>query len=336
MNEKIRVALIYKKSSDCMTGTYFASTYFHFYNDALKRNKKLDLTYFPTDSTFDTSLLKDNFDVILLTHNHPDGAPDELIGIDKLKIPVIARVNDPHDAHTKGKIQYHRKYKIDHYFGYIPESFFHKYYPKNFKYKVILYGIEPHLYDNLKPFQDRIKDRVLCSGAAASTKFLSRTLERMKRFRGEMSLYKHYKLRTMCIKLPYVDYTSTLQHEFVGDKYCLLLSKYASAIAAHSLYPVLKYLETAASGCLTFMEVTDKNNAWILGFVDGENAIFINENNYKQKFKEYLSDPQNPRWKKIADAGRKYVLEQLNNDKAVDSLVDLMEKVISEQKTSDT
>ena len=115
MNKKIRVAFIYKRTSDCMTGSYFASTYFHFFNDALRRSEKLDVTYFPADNTFDTNTLKDKFDVILLTDNHPAGTPDELIGIEKLKIPVICRVNDPHDAQFKGKIQYHQKYKINYY-----------------------------------------------------------------------------------------------------------------------------------------------------------------------------------------------------------------------------
>ena len=32
--------------------------------------------------------------------------------------------------------------------------------------------------------------------------------------------------------------------------------------------------------------------------------------------------------KKIANAGRKFVLDELNNDKAVNSLVDLMESLL--------
>ena len=55
MNKKIKVALIYKRSNDFMTGSYFASTYFHFFKDALKRNEKLAVTYFPADNTFDTN-----------------------------------------------------------------------------------------------------------------------------------------------------------------------------------------------------------------------------------------------------------------------------------------
>ena len=55
---------------------------------------------------------------------------------------------------------------------------------------------------------------------------------------------------------------------------------------------------------------------------------FINEKNYKEKFNEYLSDPNNPKWEIIANQGRKYVLENLNNDKAVISLVELMEEIL--------
>jgi len=328
MQNKIRVAFIYKDLADAVSPNYFASTYYHFFMDALKRNNKIDVTYFPSENRFDTSVLKGKFDIILLCDNYPSGSPDELIGIRNLDIPVVCRVNDPHDAIVKGKIAYNEKYKIDYYFGYIPEPFFHKYYPKEFKYKVIIYGLEPSIYQNLEPFQNRIKNRILCSGAAESRKFYNRIIERIMRWRGELSLHKHYKLRTMCINLPYVDYTSTLQHQYVGDNYPQLLSKYASSIAAHSLYPVLKYIEIPAAGCLTFMEVTQKNNAAIFGFKDGETAIFINEKNYKEKFQEFLNDSDNPKWEKIANAGRNYALEQLNNDKAVDSLVDLMEELV--------
>ncbi len=206
--------------------------------------------------------------------------------------------------------------------------FFYKYYPKNFKYKVIFYGLEPSLYENLTPFSQRIKNKILCSGTAASTKFHTQLIERIIRFRGEMSTYKHYKLRTMCIKLPYVDYTTTLGHKYVNDDYPKLLSQYCTSIASSSLIPVIKYWESTAANCLTFMEVTEKNRADILGFKDNETAIFINEKNYKQKFQEYLEDPNNPKWEQIANAGREYTLTNLTNDNAVESLVELMKELI--------
>lgn len=328
MSKKIRVAFIYKASNPYMSGKAWATTYYHFFMNALRRRPDLEVSYFPAEQKFDTSQLKNNFDIILLWENHPWGSPDELIGIQNLDIPVICRINDAHDAIAKGKIQYHEKYKIDHYFGYLPESFFYKYYPKNFKYKVIIYGVEPSLYENVTPFSQRIKNKILCSGAAASTKLSTQMFERLMRFKGEMSLYKHYKLRTMCIKLPYVDYTTTLQHEYVNDKYPLLLMKYAGSIAAHSLYPVIKYWESTAAGCLTFMEVTEKNRADILGFKDGENAIFINEKNYKKKLGEFIGDPSNSKWEEIARAGREYTMTNLTNDVAVESLVSVMKEFV--------
>jgi len=76
------------------------------------------------------------------------------------------------------------------------------------------------------------------------------------------------------------------------------------------------------------MEITKQNKAEYLGFVDGETSIFINEQNYNEKFNEYLSDMENPKWKKIAEAGRNYALNELNNDKATESLADLMNELI--------
>ena len=76
------------------------------------------------------------------------------------------------------------------------------------------------------------------------------------------------------------------------------------------------------------MEVTDTNYAKDLGFTDNETAIFINEKNYQSKFEEYLSDVNNKKWEEIADSGRKYVLNELTNDHAVNDLVELMTELI--------
>ena len=76
------------------------------------------------------------------------------------------------------------------------------------------------------------------------------------------------------------------------------------------------------------MEITKKNRGEFLGFIDGENSIFINEQNYKEKFSEYLDDVNNPKWERIANNGREYVLKNLNNDVAANSLIDLMEKLL--------
>ena len=323
--KKIKTAFIYKPSNPYMSKTAWATTYYHFFMNALNRHPELEMSYFPEEQKFDSLTLQNKFDIILLWENHPWGSPDELSGIQSLDIPVICRINDAHDAKMKGKIEYHEKYKIDHYFGYLPDSFFHKFYPKNFKYKEIFYGVEPKLYDNLTPFSKRIKEKILCSGAAARPNISYRLKDML---RGEHSMWKHYKLRTKCIELPYVDYTTTLKHEYINDKYPLLLMKYCGSITGHSLYPVIKYWESTAAGCLTFMEITEKNQANILGFKDGENAIFINEKNYKNKLSEFIFDPDNPKWAEIAENGRNYTMNNLTNDIAADSLVELFREYV--------
>jgi len=132
----------------------------------------------------------------------------------------------------------------------------------------------------------------------------------------------------MCNALPYVTYTTTLGHQYVGDKYSLLLQKYSAAIAATTDIYTIKYFEMPASGCLTFMEVNDNNFAKNLGYRDNESAIFINEKNYKEKFDEYILDLNNPKWRQIANAGREHAMKTFNNDEGVNSLIEFFKEFI--------
>ena len=187
--------------------------------------------------------------------------------------------------------------------------------------------LERSLYDNLKPFKERKQDHILNSGAVANMKLKSRLVSKLIKSKY-LDPLKFYKLRTLCNALTYVDYTSTLQHEYIGDKYSKLLEQYTCAIAASTNVYAPKYFEIPAAGCMTFMEVTEQNYATHLGFIDNENSIFINEKNYKQKFEEYLSDKNNPKWEEIAENGRIHALTNFNNDVGIDSLVDLMDELI--------
>ena len=109
-----------------------------------------------------------------------------------------------------------------------------------------------------------------------------------------------------------------------------VLSSFRAAIAATTTVPTAKYMETPAAGCLTFMEVTDQNQAITLGYEDGKTAVFIDESNYQDRFQEYLDDPSDPKWRRIADAGRTYTMNNLTNDTAADKLYSLMRAVLGE------
>ena len=326
MIEKIKVAFIYRPSYNFLTGNHFDNTTHDFFMKALPRNNSLEIKYFPTEKNFDALQLKDKFDAILLPTNHHVGTPDVLHGIEKLKIPVISRVGDPHDALKTKKITYHEKYHIDYYFNFMPQEYFYKFYPKHFKYKTIVFGLEPSLFQNLTNFQDRIKDKILNSGAVGKTSIKSRIANRI--LNPKQSSWYFYKLRTMCNDLPYVVHTGMIKQKYIFDDYSQLLSRYRAAIAATTFYPTIKYWEISAAGCLPFMEITDLNYGKYLGYEDNKTAIFINEKNYKEKFEDYLSDPDNKHWEQIATQSRRYTITELNNDKAAESLVELITSLL--------
>jgi len=327
MGNKIRVALIFHKNNYFLAGNHFDNTYYNFFIKALQRNTEINVKNYRTEDVFDASILDNKFDIILLWTNTDFGMPKEILNIQRLKIPVIARSADPSDS--KKAIRNHDRWKIDCYFHFHSESFFHQLYPRHFKYKKIFYGVEPSFFQNLKSYDKRIKNKILNSGNIGNQNLFSRIINDIRD--PKWNNYRCKVLRTKCNNLPYVEYTSTLEHKYINDKYALLLEKYSAAIAADTYSPVIKYWEIPAAGCLTFMEITEKNQGKHIGFKDGMNAIFINEKNYKERFEDYLSDVDNPKWQEIASAGRDYALEQFNNDKATESLAELMRELISMQ-----
>ena len=324
-DKKIRVSLVYKKSYNYFQPDHFDQTSYDFFFKALKRNIQLEISYYPCEKKFDVSKIKGKCDVILLPNNSTDGSPDVLIGIKNSNIPVISRTGDPYDAKKYNQIEFCEENKIDYLFSSIPDSFIYKYYPKNIKQKIIIFGLEPELYQNVPPFKTRIKDRILITGAMGRTDLKNRAANYI--LNPGRSGWYHYKLRTLCKELDYVEYSGMKGKKYLTEDYPTYTSKYRAIIAATTFYPTLKYWENAAAGCLTFMEITKKNDGYFLGYKDNETSIFINEKNYKEKFQQYMSDLNNPKWEEIANAGREYTMNNLTNDQAVNSLIELMKEV---------
>ena len=327
MSKKINVALIYKNNYTFFNENHFDKTTYYFFMKALRRNEDLEVTYFPCDNKFDCSKLNGKADIILLPNNNTDGTPEELVGIKELEIPVICRTGDPHWAQRYNQFQFHDKWKIDYYFNFMHEEYFYQFYPKDFKYRTITFGVEPEIYENLNyDFKKRRNDKILNSGAIGKSNLKSRIANMI--LNPERSGWYFYKLRTLCNNLEFVTHTAELEKEFPRCSYPELLSKYSAAIAATTFYPTIKYWESSAAGCLTFMEITELNRGKYLGYIDGENAIFINENNYKEKFQNYLSDSDNSNWSEIAKAGHDYTMKRFSNDEAVKELVNLIKEIL--------
>ena len=335
MEKKINVALIYR-ACETLTKQHYYTYYYHFFMNALNRNERLSIKYYETEEVFNIKEISDETDIIFLVENGITGdacMPVEIKNIDTVDIPVLSKIGDTHAMNKKNIEKNNDKYNITAYCGHQPEELFRKYYGNKFNFKTILIGLESALYQKILPFEERIKSKILNTGALAPTKFFSKLLSeyRSYAFWRDMkgNALKQYKLRTMCNSLSYVDYTSTLDHDYVGDKYHLWLEKYCASIAATTYCYTAKYFEIPAAGCLTFMEVTDENFARSLGFKDNESAIFINEKNYEEKFEEYLGDINNKKWKEIATKGRKHALNNLSNDNAVDELAKFMSSLIN-------
>ena len=327
-DKKIRVALVYKKSYNFFQPDHFDRTSYDLFFKALKRNRQLEISYYPCEKKFDVSKIKGVCDIILIPNNRTDGCPDTIIGIKNSSIPIISKTGDPHDTKKYNQIEFCEKNKIDYLFSHHPDSLIYKYYPKNIKHKTIIYGLEPQLYQNVSPFKTRIKDRILITGKMGRTDLRNRIANYVLN-PGRSGWYL-YKLRTLCKELDYVEYNG-IKEKLSDNKnqdYPAYTSKYRAIIAATTFYPTLKYWENSAAGCLTFMEITKKNNGYFLGYKDNETAIFIDEKNYKEKFQQYVSDPDNPKWEQIANAGREYTMNNLTNEQAVISLVELMKEMI--------
>ena len=323
---KIRIAFIYTPC-ETLTKNYFFTTSYHFFMTALKRHSEIDITYIPVKNSFDALELKGKFDTILLFENTTRASycvPEKITNIKKTGIPVIVKVGDLQNRYKYDTDDFHEKFNVSAYFGYQHEKNFYQYFPKHYEYQVVLFGLESSLYKNLVPFSQRISKKILNSGAVGKTNPLSRIFNKIRN--PDNALY-HYKLRTLCNKLPYVDYTPTLEHEYVGDKYPILLQKYRASIAATTINYTAKYFEIPAAGCVSFMEVNDLNGAEKLGFIDSENSIFINQNNYAKKFEEYLETFDDPKWEHIAKSGTEHVMKNLTNDNATNSLLSLIKKI---------
>ncbi len=326
MNKSIRLSIIFKESYNYFQAEHFDKTTGNFFLKAFERNNDLEVTYHPCKKNFDVSKLKGKCDVILLPNNYSDGAPDKLENIKQVGIPVISRTGDPHWAKRYNQVKFMEENNIDFLFSSHPDSYIYKFYPKSINHKTIIYGLEKQLYEQVTPFKERIKDKILCTGATGKTNMKSKVANAV--LNPKRSGWYFYKLRTLTTKLPYVQYSSIKDGKYPNDDYVTYLTRYRASIAATTFYPTLKYWENAAAGCLTFMEITEKNDGKFIGFENNESCIFINEKNYEKKFQEFLSDPDNKKWEEIAQSGRDFAMNELNNDNAVKKIVDIMKELI--------
>ena len=325
--------MVCNKSVMSVNPTVSIKTLYYFFRDALPRHSRLDVRFIGHYANrLDVGMIAREYDVVLLPQIDDPTQVMALKGIRDESIPVVGFATDPHAFLKHDMLKMYADLKIDWSFSLFPPTAFYKYYPHHIKYTQIPFGVEPRLYETVRPWKERVDDYLAISGILEENRDLPHRLyDRLYRRRpAALRPNHHYKLRTRCSRLPYVIHTKSVYPNQNTAQLPTVLSSFRAAIAATSTFPTAKYMETPAAGCLTFMEVTSQNQANTLGYEDGKTAVFINELNYKSRFQEYLDDPGDPKWHKIADAGRVYTMNNLTNDTAADKLYCLMRTILGE------
>ena len=328
----IKVAMVYSSGADMLNGRIPSKTDYYFFNRAIFRNKNLEVDYMDTLGRIDALRLERDYDVVLLPEI--DVASSLALGgsIRDCRIPVIARPHDPHATLKRDMIGLAESLKVDWFFDVYDPASFYEYYPKRFKFEIVHMGLEPSLCKSETPWTERVPDKMAISGVLDKPDLVHRMYHRFYlRIPKALSSDFHYKLRTKCNNLPYVVHTRDIYPGQGTDELHRILSMFRASIAATTTFPTVKYKETPAAGCLTFMEITERNHGAYLGYEDGKSAIFINESNYSEKFQEYLDSQNDPKWERIAREGRRHTLENLSNDNGVAKLVSIMRRALGEQ-----
>lgn len=182
---------------------------------------------------------------------------------------------------------------------------------KDIPYQRFILGIDEQTYKCETPWQERIKDKILSSGVLDDR-------------------WWFYRFRKKVTGHTYVEYVP--KKEFLGVDYWKLLNRYRAAIACMSYTSVLKYFEIPMCGCLMFAEVTSYNQIAEMGFEDGVNCIYINDLNYKQRFAEYMDTIDDPKWKQIAENGKKLVMERYTNEREVARFVETVQGMVDAKR----
>ena len=99
MGRKIRIALIHKKNYNFFNKNHFDQTTDYFFKDALRRNKLLEVSYFPCENEFDD--LKMNATLIFFNILHYP-LSSYLVRFKKSFILLIARISSLQGTYGSG------------------------------------------------------------------------------------------------------------------------------------------------------------------------------------------------------------------------------------------
>lgn len=318
MNRKLKIAVLYRKSNPFLSGHYYNNNVHRFVMQDLPRNDRVEVSFFGYDNFLDCRFLKNFHVMLIVTYPHGQLEGSNLLYLGDVKIPKLTISPDCHLMSNTWTTKC-RQCGIKTAIWEHASEWYDKNGPDDMEYHQIIFGLLDQEVYQLKNdnFNKRISDKILLTGDCGG--------DRPKTIKWRA----YYMLRRACRELPFVEYLGRGERT-TNDNYPKLLKSYRASIAASTKYTVSKYVEIPAARTLSFMEVSDINNYEKLGFVDRETAVFINEKNYREVFQEYFDTIDDPKWERIAEAGRVHVLENFRADVQVNKLVDIMFRKMAE------
>ena len=300
----IKVAFVYKPENYFLTPNHFDLNFYYFFMKRLTEHPELNVRYYPSSDSFDCKDIKD-IDVLLLYDLHSKFTPS-LFNMDSVKGVKLAMSGDAHNCgDILGIIQ---DYGIHHFFFTNTSDYFYRFFPSEYTYRQIIIGLnEGKGYYKSCPIPWNKRNQCILNAGALNP--------------------IHHKLRIQCNTSEYVTYIPKTEQS-VGDNFVSVLHEHRASIAAADECFTLRCIEVPAAECLSFIQINGRNGADLIGFEDGVSAVLIDESNYEQRFSEYFDTYDDPKWERIAVAGREFVASRYTNLHGVNSLVEYMKELI--------
>lgn len=318
---KIKIAFLYRPDNPYLCGKRSNNNFEKFYLRILKNIEDIEVDYFGTKDEFDCKTISGKYDAYLFFDVEEWGISPKLKNIDTIKGIKICSIGDCHTANKyskayKGtKLELVKRFNIDFCYYQHTEEYFHKFYPKEIKYWWIPLGIDKDLYKNVKPFDKRRKDKILLSGSVGMP---------------------YYPVRTKIKENPFIYFQKPGNYQgfkiynpgsYDKDNFKNLLENWRFSVAsAYNI--VMKYFEIPSAGCLTLSYIDKENSASIIGFKDYETSLFITIDNVNNKIDEVIRTVDDPKWKKIAENGRKFILNNYTHEICAKRLINKIKEVI--------
>ena len=306
---------------------------YYFFEHAIFSSKKLEVQQLDTLNRISISKLEEYYYGILIL-SMDIVTSFALKNVKDYNIIAITESCDLYCIIVQNVTKLANNLKIEWFFDFYPSVTFHKFYLKHFQYDVTHAGLELLLCTNEILCKERTANKTTIYGMADEKLNIVRMLCHNIYIRKLKILLPslQYKLRMKCNNLLYVVHTYEVDPSQSGKQLSNVLFIFRTTIVATTAYHTIRYKETPATECLTFMESIKKNHTALhLEFTDDKNDVFVDETNYLKKSQECLDSKDSLRWKKMAHKGRRHVLENLSNCNDIEKLVNVMCKALGEK-----